>query len=250
MSVRFVSRSLVVVLAVLAWTLCGPTATAQTADEIVELNIKAIGGPEAIKALKNVSRKGALTLAGIMGNAEGTTEQVIVYGKKAYLSWESDMLIQKWGYNGAEAWLDDMAQALRKIEGTDAEYIIGQTAAPGTMQDESLKRLDDETVGEAEHYVLQGVNDAGETGGKVYIDKKTCLLTQLVVTQDSPEFGGEVTIVLGYSDYEEHAGVKLAKTETVEVGEGMIEVTMTYSSTKVNGDIDDSIFEMPGSDTP
>lgn len=250
MSVRIVSRSLVVVLAVLAWMLCAPTAAAQTADEIVELNIKAIGGPDAIKALKNVSRKGTVTLDGMMGYAEGTTEQVIIYGKKAYLSWESDIFTQKWGYNGAEAWSDDMTQGLRKIEGTDAEYIIGQSAKLDSTGEESLKKLDDETVDEAEQYVLQGVNDAGGSAAKIYIDKKTCLLTQLVVTQDSPEFGGEVAIVLGYSDYEEHGGVKLAKTETVNLGDGMIEVTMTYNDTKVNSDVDESIFEMPGSDTP
>ncbi len=244
MSVRFVSRSLVVVLAVLAWTVCAATATAQTAEEIVELNIKAIGEPEAIKALKNVSRKGTMTLDGMMGFTEGAAEQVIIYGKKAYVSWEG---MQSWGYNGTEAWSDDMMQGLRKIEGTDAEYIIGLSAELASAGDESLERLDDETVNEAEHYVLQGVND---DGAKLYIDKKTCLLTQVVITQDIPDFGGEVAIVLGYSDYEEHGGVKLAKTETINVGDGMIEITTTYNSTTVNGDVDESIFEMPGSDTP
>ena len=161
MSVRFVSRSLLAVLAALAWTVCAPTATAQTVDEILELNIKAIGGPDAIKALKNVSRKGTMTLDGMMGYAEGTAEQVIIYGKKAYLSWEG---IQSWGYNGTEAWSEDMMQGLRKIEGTDAEYIIGQSAKLDSTGEESLKKLDDETVDEVEHYVLQGVNDAEASG--------------------------------------------------------------------------------------
>lgn len=257
MNTRSLLSSMVLVLTLLAWTAGAPMASAQTAEEVVDLNIKAIGGLDAIKAVKSVSRKGTVALSGMIGEMKGTAERIVIPGKKAYSTMETDMFSQKSGYNGTDAWSEDMMQGLRKkLEGSEAEQIIGQTqlnalaaAKLEGAEEVALKKLDDETIDEAEHYVLQVVNEGG-TEPKIYVDKKTCLITQMVITTENPQMGGEITIIIKYSDYEEHGGVKLAKTESVDVADGMMEITTTFNETEVNGDVDESIFDMPTSDSP
>lgn len=253
------SKCLPQILSVVLGIVCAATASAQTVDEIIDLHVRALGGLDAIKAVKSIQRKGDASLGGMAGDMVGTMEIAIVPGKKYCQNIVFDIGSSKAGYNGTDAWAEDTTQGLRKVSGPEAQSIIDRSmidllvavklgGAPGVV----LTKLDDETVNESEHYVLQVSTELGAEGpsGKIYVDKKTHLKTQRIVKQDNPQLGGEITIVTSTSDYEEYGGVKLPKREKIDIGNGMLEFEFTFTETKVNEELDERIFDMPKSDTP
>ena len=79
-------RSSGLLIALAAVALMGATgnAAAQSADEIIDAHIKAIGGMAAIAKVKTISRTGEVKVGGMMGDMAGTAKQIIVLGKKAF----------------------------------------------------------------------------------------------------------------------------------------------------------------------
>lgn len=249
-------KYLLPVLAIALGLVCGAKASAQTPDEIIDLHIKALGGLDAINAVKSIQRKGDASLTGMSGDMKGTVESIIVPGKKSYQHMEFDMFTQKSGYNGTDVWIEDMMQGLRKVEGPEARQAITRAdidplvalklkPVPGI----ELSKLDDETVNDSEQYVIQA-SVMGAPAAKVYVDKKTHMITRMTVTQDNPQMGGEITIAVSVSGYEDHGGLMLPKTQKMDIGDGMIEIEMTYNETKVNEELDHAIFDMPKPETP
>ncbi len=252
-------RSLPAVLfvAILTWSVCMPGAIAQTGDEIIAKHIEALGGAKAIKALTSIQMKGDLLLGGMMGEITGETEVTIIPGKKIYSEITSDIFSERTGYDGTVAWSEDMTQGLRKLEGDEARTIVGKTFMPNILAmgkvlsgESSIgEKLEDETLGGEDHYVIKTAGGDGPDS-KFYVNKKTHLLTQVLIKADNPQMGGEVVITIAFADYEEHAGVKMPTKQTVDVADGMITIESTYTEVTVNGEIDDTIFTMPESGTP
>lgn len=245
-------------MATIVWAVCIPAATAQTADELVDQHIKALGGTKALKAVKSIHFKGKLDLGGMMGDMTGTVETIVMPGKKVYSAMDTDMFTQKSGYNGTEAWSEDMMQGLRKLEGAEADNLKGQLYLPhplaksiyvsGEGSTGTLEKVEDETLDGAEHHVIKSTG-GGSPDTTFYLDKKTHLLTRAVLQQSDPQMG-EVTIVITYSDYKELEGVQVPYGEEMNIADGMITIKSTYDEVTVNGKIDQGIFDMPETGTP
>lgn len=226
------------------------SASAQSADEVVDAHIKALGGLDAINAIKSLDRSGEANLSGMMGEMSGTTRLVLIPGKKAYTEMETDMFSQKGGYDGETAWSEDMMQGLRKLEGEEADQIMAQLvldALVGYKSDPSgstIEKSTDEKVGEADHHVLVLTPAGSDTPLTIYVDKATNLISQTKVTQNSPQMG-EMQITISTSDYAEHNGVKLAGKTSIDIADGMMTIEYVYTHTVVNGEIDQTLFSMP-----
>lgn len=232
-------------LAVMGWV---GLAAAESVDEIVDGHIKAIGGMDAIKKIESVKRKGEVAVSGMFGDMAGVSEIAMIPWKKAYQNMDLGMFAQKMGWNGKDGWSESSMEGQKKLEGTELGQVkqvasIDPLAEYKIKKEGTLAALPDEKVGDADQHVLELTPKEGPKI-KFYIDKATKLLTQATLDQDSPQFG-QVKIVLGGADFAEFGGVKLPKKSTVNIGDGQLSLTTTYTETKINEKIDDKIFEMP-----
>ncbi len=224
-------------------------ASAQSVEDLIEKNIKAQGGREALTGLKSVERKGDVNLDGTFGQMEGSVEEVVIPWKKARRSLDLAVFVQDEGWDGETAWRDGM-MGLQKLEGAEANQIKQSTELNPLVSlaesETKAEKLDDETVDEVEYYVIKLMpKDRPEI--KLYIDKKDDLVKRAVLKQNNPQFG-EVEIIAETTDYQDFGKVKLPTKNKVQIGDLFV-IETTYTDTKVNGDVDETIFAMP-SDAP
>ena len=235
-TVALMAAALVVVMA--------STASAQSAEEVIEKTIKAQGGRAALTGLKSLSRKGDVAVDGAFGQMEGTVEEAIIPGKKAMRSMDLAVFVQTDGWNGEVAWREGM-MGLQDLEGDEANQ-IKQTADLNPFlkvpDDTKVEKLDDETVDDVAYYVLQMTPNEGAVV-KFFIDQESGQIARTTLKQDNPMFG-EIEITVETSDYEEFGPVKLPTKNTTLIGD-VLEIATTYTETKVNGEIDGSIFDKP-----
>jgi hypothetical protein len=234
-------------ISLIAWIVAAqaPCAWAQTAEEIIAKNIKAQGGREALLGLKAIERKGNVSVDGTFGQMEGSVEEVAVPWKKARRALDLAVFIQKDGWNGKLAWRDGQ-MGIQDLEGEEANQ-IKQSAElnPFVMIGErgtKAEKLDDETIEDVPYYVIQ-LSPKDRPVVKFLIDKKTDLVRSMSLTQKNPQFG-EAQVVVQSSDYEKFGPVTLPTKTKVSIGE-VLEIATTFTETKIDGDVDQAVFEKP-----
>jgi hypothetical protein len=207
-------------LGALCLALVASTASAQTAEELIEKSLKAQGGKDALMGLKSIERKGDVAVDGAFGQMEGSIEEIVVPGKKALRALDLAVFVQKDCWNGSTAWRDGM-NGIQDIDGDDALQ-IKQVAMVNPLlmigQDGSTaKKVDDEKVDDVEYYVIE-VSAEGKPAVKMYINKENNLLSRMTLTQNNPQFG-EVEIVTEALDYQDFGPVKLPTKQKIQLGE-------------------------------
>lgn len=220
-------------------------ASAQTVEEIIAKNLKSQGGRDALLNLKAVERKATVSVDGAFGQLEGTVEEAVIPWKKARRGLDLGAFVQKDAWNGTVAWREGM-NGLQDLDGQEAGQIkqsadlnpLVMIAERGTK----AEKLDDETVDDVSYYVVKLMPKDGPEV-KLFIDKESGQLKRTTLTQNNPQFG-EVQIVAQLSGYEEFGPVKLATKSNVEIGD-VLKIETTFTETKVNGKIDESIFDKP-----
>ena len=105
-----------------------------------------------------------------------------------------------------------------------------------------IEKVDDEKLDDVDCYVVQ-VTPKDRPPVKFYVDKKTDLINRMKLNQNHPQFG-EMEVTVDSSDYQQFGPVKLATKTKATLGEA-IQIETTYTETKVNGEVDESIFEKP-----
>jgi len=233
----FLSAALIAALA--------STAGAQTLEEVIAKNIKAQGGREALLGLKSIERKGTVAVDGSFGQLEGVVEETVVPWKKATRFLDLGVFVQKDGYNGKSAWRENM-EGINDLAGEESLQ-IKQAADLNPLlmlKERELKaeKLEDETVENVAYYVIQ-LTAAERPAVKLYINKETNLLNRSTLKQSNPQFG-EVEVVMENSEYQDFGKVKLPTKNKISMGEVM-SVVITFTETKVDGEVDDAVFEKP-----
>jgi hypothetical protein len=225
------------------------TAGAQAVEEVIAANIKAQGGREVLLGLKSVERKGSVSVDGSFGQLEGSVEEVIIPWKKVRRALDLAVFVQKDGYNGKAAWRENM-EGVQDLEGEEATQIKRSVDLnPLVMLKErelKAEKLADETVDNVAYYVVQLTPKEGPAV-KLYINKETNLLNRTTLKQTTRQFG-EVDVVIENTDYQEFGPVKLPTKNKTTLGEALTILT-TYTETKVNGNVDEAIFEKPADET-
>ncbi len=225
-------------------------AGAQTVEEIVEKSIKAQGGLDALTTLKSVQRSGDVAVDGAFGQMEGSIEEVVIPGKKALRALDLAVFVQKDCWNGEKAWRDGMS-GVQDVDGNDALQVkqlvmlnpLMMIGKDGT----EAKCLDDETLNDVEYHVIE-VTIADAPPLKLYVDKASGEFRRMSLSQSNPQFG-EIEVVTEASDYKDFGPVKLPTKQKISLGE-VLQIETTYTETKVDGDVDESIFEKPGAEAP
>ena len=224
-------------------------AKAQTADEIINKYIAAIGGKDKINTIKTFYYESTMD---VMGNEAGSITYII--NGKAYKS-ETD-------FNGQK-----IIQCITDKGGWAVNPLAGQTAAE-ELPKEMLK-------GGATQYSVMGASfiDYAAKGSKVemqgkekvnnnsayklkmttsdsavvtyYIDSTTNYLVKAITTVNAN--GQQMETAIGFLNYQKtDFGYSFPMTQQVDLPQG-ISLTLTVKKVEVNKDIDPKIFEMPKS---
>lgn len=230
------------------------TAVAESADELLSANIEATGGQEAIDAVKTLQRTGEVFVDGQFGVMEGTYERVSIMGDKTYNMRDLGVFVQSMGFDGEAGWKDDAMMGIVDLEGQELEQVRADLVLNPLVGVKATGETDKLSVGEptevdgTTHNVLELAREEGESPVKFYLDPESNLLSRMQLDQNSPQFG-PVTITISYSDYAEHNGVMLPTMEKIEIGD-FIMLETTYTETKINEEVDESIFEKPQPPAP
>lgn len=228
-------RSFFVAIAALSFM----TLHAQTADDIVGKYISAIGGKDAIAAVKSVVMVGTSSVSGFDGN----TTITLLVGKG--FKTESD-------FNGQK-----VIQALTPTSGWGVNAFIGAptpTALPAEAVKAGQVQLQFDPLG---NYAANGlkIELAGKdtadykikvSGGQnttYYINQKTYLLDKL--TTSVVAMGQQADVTLSFSDYRKGDGgtVLVPYSETIDYPQAS--VAITFKTITINSTIDPTVFDMP-----
>jgi hypothetical protein len=222
-------------------------ANAQTAEDIINKNIEAMGGREKLKSVKSLQVESSLE---VMGNDAPATRTVV--DGKAFKS-ETD-------FNGQK-----IIQCITDTGGWAINPMMGQTSAEplpremlkgSKIQTRVFPLLDYAASGNKVELVgrdsVNGVNAYKvkfATPDSVVItyffDPVTYLLLKAVSTVNVQGQDAETTIA--FSNYQKtDFGVMWAMTEQITIPQG-ITLTITHKKVDINKEIDPKIFQMPKS---
>ena len=229
---------------------CGllvPAASAQTLEEIVASSLEASGGRAAFEAIRSVRQVGGFTMQTEFGPLDGDIETVIIPGQKFYEEQQSDLFEQRSGWNGTLAWQLG-PQGLVDLEGPQAAVLLARSLLHPFLGFErpelggaQFRKADDADLEGRSHHVV--IVDVQDVEFSIFVDADTMLLSRFEFNTTVPQLG-TVRITGDYSDYEDHGGVKLPTRQLLDVP-GAFTVDTRYTTTEINVEVDQSIFEKP-----
>ncbi len=216
-------------------------------SEIVAASVAASGGA-ALDAVQSVRRRAEMHLEGdLFGSIDGTWEIGFVPGQKGYHEDDFGSGVTSVGWNGTVAW-EDTEAGLRDLNPQEIAlnrwlwelsflHALERDSALG-----GLERLDDETVGETLHYVLEYTDEHG-TQTRIFVDSETSLISRLSSWIELPMVGPSA-VTTEYFDYRDFDGVLLPQAST-QVIENLWVFAAKFTETEIDPDLPESRFERP-----
>jgi zinc protease len=238
---------------------CVQFAAAQTADDIIEKDLAALGGRTALSSLKSRSMKGTISAFGHIGHLTGSVEVLNQVPNKARTLIQLDLsglglgtnkFVQDQRFDGTSGYVIDTMQGNHDITGEQLDAMKNaQFPSPllnykgmGTTVELAGK----EKVGDRDAYVLIGKPKAGPVI-RYYIDAETYLPIRSVMKIMDPQLGTEVEQTQETSDFREVDGVKvpyrIKTTSSLQI------VLVTITQVELNKPIDQSLFSKPDANT-
>jgi zinc protease len=228
-------------------------AAAQTADEIIEKHLAALGGRTALNNLKSRSTKGTIAVSTPVGDLMGTIETLNQAPNKSRSLIQVDLsnlglgqVVQDQRFDGTTGYVIDTMQGNRDITGDQLELMkIARFPTPlldYKAMGSTVELSGKEKVGARDAYVLMIKPKAGPAI-RLYIDAENYLPIKTIVKVMVPQLGGEVEQTTENSDFKEINGVKVpfrVKTES-----SVQTVLVTLTQVEHNTQIDQSLFSKP-----
>ena len=221
-------------------------SSALTTEQIVAEAIAAAGG-DALDAVTTIRRKGDIHLESDMfGIVDGSWEVAFVPGEKGYQLADFGAAATATGWDGTTGW-ENSAMGLRDISPGELALnrvgwelnILHALSREGMATD--LQRIDDASIDGRPHYVLEHAGE-GDAKTQIWIDIKTSLISRVGTSISSPQGVAAVTIDL--ADYGDVDGIRLPQLSTQTI-ENLWVVTMTYTDTEIDPEVDAAIFAKP-----
>src|SRR5262249_5028062 len=172
-------------------------ASGQTADEIIEKHLAAVGGRAALAKLKSRSMTGTITLTTPAGDVSGPIEVLNAAPNKSRTLIKLDLSAFGAGemtvdqrFNGASGYVIDTLQGNRDITGSQLEN-MRNGAFPNTLVNYKQRGLSvelagKEKIGDREAYVLI-LKPATGPVARQFIEAETFLQARVVVKIDLPQ---------------------------------------------------------------
>ena len=243
-----IQRCLAVVV-VLAWA---HTASAQTADEIIEKSIAAMGGRAALEKVKTRVMTGAISLRTPVGDVAGTIEVTNVAPNKTRTLINVDLTSLGAGpmrldqrFDGTNGYVLDSLQGDRPMAGdqlasmraSSFPHIFLNYKAMGI----SVKLTGKEKVGTRDAFVLLLEPSSGPTT-RQFVDAENYLPVRAITKLTLPQVG-ELEQASDVSDFRDVDGVKVPFK--VEVSSPVQAFTVVLSKVEQNVPVDDKLFAKP-----
>lgn len=239
-------------IAVAAGMLLGAAAaSAQTAEELVEKNIRARGGLEKIKSVQSMRMTGTMALG------DETAATVLEFKRPGRLRWEFTLdgqtAIQ--AYDGTTGWAVMPFEGKTEPEKMPAEEVQNlkrQADMDGPLVDyrakgNRIELLGKGSAGGRDAWELKVTAPDGEER-IVFLDAETGL--QLKTVARKTVDGNEVEIVSVIGDYREVGGLKLPHSFEASATGVPQSQSMKFERIELNVPLEDSRFAMPKAKTP
>ena len=221
-------------------TFLGLSVSAQTADEIINKHIDALGGKDVISKVSSLYMEGSMQ---VMGNEAPTT--VYVLAGKGYKT-ETDFNGQK----SIQCYTDKGGWMVNPMAGGGAQPMPEeqfnankeQVNIGGILVDYAAKGYTATLLGkDGNNYKIKMVGK-DQNEATYYFDSNTYLISK--VERKGNMQGQEVQIVITFADYKKaDGGLNVPRTMAMDFGQ--FQLTANYTKVEVNKKIDPSIFEMP-----
>jgi len=229
------------------------TASAQTAEQVVDRHLAAIGGRDALMKLRSRQANGTIVVSSPIGELSGTIEILNATPNKARTLIQIDaaavgagLVVIDQRFDGVAGYVMDSMQGNRDITGGQLETMRAG-AFPNVLL--NYKQLganislgEKQKVGDRDVFVLVYEPTSG-SAVRHFIDAETYMELQAVVKVDIPQLGGEVEQTTSFGDYRDVDGVKvpfqIKSSSTVQ------NFAVTMSKVEHNVTIDPALFTKP-----
>lgn len=247
----YTSRLRLSVLApMLAVIVCSGSVGAQTADDVVEKHLAAVGGREALGKLTSRHAKGTVTVSTPGGDISGPIEAFTKAPNKTRVSMKLDLssmgggqLLIEQRFDGTNGYVLNSMQGDSEITGNQLEN-MRNAAFPNVLlhyKDAGMKveLVPNQELAGKNAIVLLLTPKSGSTV-RMFLDPETYLVARTVSTVDSPQTGGPIEQTSDLSDYRTVDGVKVAFH--IANSNPMQSVKLAFTSIEHNVPIDDATF--------
>jgi hypothetical protein len=233
-------------------TLSATSALAQTADEIVEKHLAAVGGRDAIGRIRTRVSTGTVTVTTPLGELSGTVESFAKAPNKSrtlvkidLTSFGAGQLTNDQRFDGNSAYVIDSLNGNRDIAGTQLDA-MKNNGFPTAWLDyrargHAIALVGKEPVGGKPAFVVDITPKIGPKA-RTWIDVESYLVVKTSVRIDAPA-AGEVEQTTEFSDYRTIDGVKVAFS--VKSINSMQTVAATLTDVRHNVEVDDTSFVKP-----
>jgi hypothetical protein len=225
----------------------------QTADDIVEKHLAAMGGRAALEKVTSRVMTGVISVSTPGGDLSGSME---VYNKAPNKSrtlikidasqFGLGQILQDQRFNGTSGYAIDTLNGNREITGDQLELARSNTFPSPLLKykdaGSALELLGREKAGDRDAYVVRLTPKTGPPA-RMFIDAETYLLAKTVVTVNVPQIGGDVEQTVVVSDYRDVDGVKVAYQ--VRSSNAFQTISVTATKVEQNTSIDDGMFSKP-----
>jgi hypothetical protein len=237
----------------MAAVLVAATAGAQTADEVIEKHLAALGGRAALSKMTTQTGAGTITVS-VQGNdLVGALESYHKAPNKSRTAFKMDMSAFGMGEmvvdrrcDGKTAYEDNSMQGSREITGDQLQALLNDSfpspllnykGAGAKVELAGKEKLDGRDV-----HVLVYTPKVGSPL-KQYFDAETFLLVRQVSRTNVPEMGGEIEQTIDASDYRDVEGIKVPFV--MKIATPVSGVAISFTKVEINKPIDDAMFARP-----
>lgn len=247
---KTLSARLAVILVFLSWA---SVTRAQTADEVLEKSLTALGGRAALGKLTSRSEIGTISLSTPAGEIAGTIELLNAKPNKSRTLVKADLsalgageLVIDTRFDGNTGYAMDSLQGNRDVTGNQLDNLRNSSfphpfltyKAIGTAAQLGSK----EKAGDRDAYVVIFEPTSGSTV-RAFIDAETYLPIKTVLKVEVPQVGQTVEQSTEFQDYREVDGVKvpfrLVSTSSLQ------NYTITFTKVEHNVQVDEALFAKP-----
>jgi outer membrane lipoprotein-sorting protein len=239
-------------LAVALILTCGRIAAAQTADDVIEKYLAAIGGRAALAKLTSRSTTGTITVSLPNGPVSGTIEilnqqpnKVRTVTKLDLSALNAGQVIREQRFDGTAGYTLDSLQGNREITGSQLDNMKNSMFPTPLLaykeRGATVELAGKEKVDGRDAYVLLFKPKTGSVV-RQFLDAETYLPARIAVKVDAPA-GGEVEQTTDLSDYRVVDGIKIPFA--IRVSTAGQSFAIAVSKVEHNVTIDGASFSKP-----